>query len=247
MTASLPRRPGPRPTAPENKNAFTLRNPENEGILHESARKPFASAGLILLFAEKCPEPFGADERSQTGILTPDLQPRSRLPAGRSRGPQWPLGTRSPLQWRNRPRLSRGSQSSGCGLERTRRSSLSKNSAFLSPPRHPGKLKTQPCAAPNRKSPPPPRAAPCPGAASSGSASGRARCDGSPNMTGRTGDRPVRADRSFTRVSPTAAAVRGQRAGPAARPRAVSTMSARLPAPNAPAAPPTSNTARSPP
>ena len=36
--------------------------------------------GSILLFAEKCPESLGADERSQTGILTlaSDLFPPSR-------------------------------------------------------------------------------------------------------------------------------------------------------------------------
>ena len=40
-------------------------------------------AGPILLFAEKCPETFEADERNPTGILTwaSDLFPPSRLAA----------------------------------------------------------------------------------------------------------------------------------------------------------------------
>jgi len=41
----------------------------------ETVRRP----GLILLCAEKCPN-FGADEHSQTGILTWGFKPRSRLP-----------------------------------------------------------------------------------------------------------------------------------------------------------------------
>ena len=52
----------------------------------------------------------GHDEHSQTGILTWGLQPRSRLPGS------WPVavGVCSPLQWRNRPRFSRGSQTFSC-------------------------------------------------------------------------------------------------------------------------------------
>ena len=54
----------------------------NEGI-QQVRPKMFWAAGSILLFAEKCPEAFGADERSQTGILTlaSDLFPPSRLAA----------------------------------------------------------------------------------------------------------------------------------------------------------------------
>ena len=36
----------------------------------ESRQKTIWRTGLILLFAEKRPETFGADERNQTGILT---------------------------------------------------------------------------------------------------------------------------------------------------------------------------------
>jgi hypothetical protein len=51
----------------------------NEGIQRVLPKKVW-QAGSILLFAEKCPEAFGADERSQTGILTlaSDLFPPSR-------------------------------------------------------------------------------------------------------------------------------------------------------------------------
>ena len=50
---------------------------------NESRRKRIGRLGSILLFAEKCPETFGADERIQTGILTwaSDLFPPSRLAA----------------------------------------------------------------------------------------------------------------------------------------------------------------------
>ena len=46
----------------------------------ESVEKQFRRTGLILLFAEKCPK-RGADERSQTDILTSasSLIPPSRL------------------------------------------------------------------------------------------------------------------------------------------------------------------------
>ena len=51
----------------------------NEGI-RRVLLKTDQQAGSILLFAEKCSESFGTDERSQTGILTlaSDLFPPSR-------------------------------------------------------------------------------------------------------------------------------------------------------------------------
>ncbi len=51
----------------------------NEGI-QRVLLKTDQQAGSILLFAEKCSESFGTDERSQTGILTlaSDLFPPSR-------------------------------------------------------------------------------------------------------------------------------------------------------------------------
>ena len=54
----------------------------NEGI-QRVPLKTYRRAGSILLFAEKCPETFEADERNQTGILTlaSDLFPPSRLAA----------------------------------------------------------------------------------------------------------------------------------------------------------------------
>jgi hypothetical protein len=55
------------------------RKTENEGI-QSIQSKTVRLAGLILLFAEKRPETFGADERNQTGILTwaSNLIPPSR-------------------------------------------------------------------------------------------------------------------------------------------------------------------------
>lgn len=45
-------------------------------------RNRFAGAGLILLLSEKLAPPRGRnrDEHKQTGILTPNFKPRSRLP-----------------------------------------------------------------------------------------------------------------------------------------------------------------------
>jgi hypothetical protein len=60
-----------------------LHSPANRKMkaFGESCAALAAQAGLILLFAEKCLEAFGADERNRTGILTPasDLIPPSRL------------------------------------------------------------------------------------------------------------------------------------------------------------------------
>jgi len=55
------------------------------------------------------------DEHSQTGILTSDvtlLPPSHPIPRLRDRTVA--LGVRNPLQWRNRPRFSRGSLSCDC-------------------------------------------------------------------------------------------------------------------------------------
>ena len=38
--------------------------------IRRAAQKQFGRTGLILLFAEKCPDTLGADECIQTGILT---------------------------------------------------------------------------------------------------------------------------------------------------------------------------------
>jgi hypothetical protein len=63
----------------KNKNAF---NSAKRGMkaFDESRPAPAGRTGLILLFAEKCPESFGADERDPTGILTwaSNLIPPSR-------------------------------------------------------------------------------------------------------------------------------------------------------------------------
>jgi hypothetical protein len=52
---------------------------ENEGI-QRIPNRTSGRAGLILLFAEKRSETLGADEHSQTVILTSDFKPCSRLP-----------------------------------------------------------------------------------------------------------------------------------------------------------------------
>ena len=71
-------------------------------------------AGLILLFdGEVGRSNERPDERNQTGILTPGLNLAPAFPT------QWrsvALGICSPLQWRNRPRFSRGSLTSYCVL-----------------------------------------------------------------------------------------------------------------------------------
>jgi len=67
---------------------------------------PAERTGLILLLAEKLiPPGRNHDERSRIDILTSGFQPHSRLPGC------WPVavGACSPLQWRYRPRFSRGS------------------------------------------------------------------------------------------------------------------------------------------
>jgi len=65
-------------------------------------------AGLILLFdGEVGPAKRDHDEHSQTGILTSGLNLTPAFPAC-FRKPV-AVGVCSPLQWRNRPRFSRGS------------------------------------------------------------------------------------------------------------------------------------------
>jgi hypothetical protein len=77
----------------------------------ESRRAPAQRAGLILLFdGEVGRSNERPDERNQTGILTPGLDLTPAFPIW------WrsvALGVRSPLQWRNRPRFSRGSLTLG--------------------------------------------------------------------------------------------------------------------------------------
>ena len=62
-----------------NKNAF---NSAKRGLKASDEFRPALTGrtGLILLFAEKCSETPGADERNQTGILTSasNLIPPSR-------------------------------------------------------------------------------------------------------------------------------------------------------------------------
>jgi hypothetical protein len=95
----------------ENENAFISSKTGNEGI-QRFLIKTVHQAGPILLFAEKCFGTSEADERNQTGILTWGFKPRSRLPDPARRSVA--LGSRSPLQWRNRPGFSPGSLTFDC-------------------------------------------------------------------------------------------------------------------------------------
>ena len=97
---------------------------------HEFSSNTVRETGLILLFdgevdrrtwsrlsagkndrQDALGHSFDHDEHSQTGILTSGLQPYSRLPGARPVA----VGICSPLQWRNRPRFTRGSQAFDCG------------------------------------------------------------------------------------------------------------------------------------
>jgi len=62
----------------------------------------------------EAPRSIGADENSQIVILTPDSKPPSRLPIRLLTGRTVAVGVCGPLQWRYRPRFSRGSQTSDC-------------------------------------------------------------------------------------------------------------------------------------
>lgn len=67
------------------------------------------------------------DEHNRAGILTPGL---ASLPPSLAVA----LGVCSPLQWRNRPRLSRGSLTRSCVFYGPRGPCLSKSGVVLSPP-----------------------------------------------------------------------------------------------------------------
>jgi len=94
----------------ENKKAFSPRITANEGI--QPWRDPNRGRELVSSFSLRRSRPplWRPDEHNRTGILTPDFQPRSRLPATIAVA----SGACHPLQWRNRPRFPRGSLSSDC-------------------------------------------------------------------------------------------------------------------------------------
>lgn len=94
------------------KNLHPPGKPENEGIQRSPAAHT-AGSGLILLFVGEADPPSrdGPDEGSQADILTPGI---NLAPAFPVIADQWPLGVCSPLQWRNRSRLSRDSRAPGC-------------------------------------------------------------------------------------------------------------------------------------
>lgn len=67
-------------------------------------------ASSFSLTEKSAPLTRGHDERNPTGILTSGFVPRSRLPSFRLVA----VGVCNPLQWRNRPRFSRGSLTLDC-------------------------------------------------------------------------------------------------------------------------------------
>ena len=76
-----------------------------------TSRKQFAKLASSFSLTEKsAPHERSHDERNQIGILTSGILPRPRLPS------LWlvALGVCNPLQWRNRPRFSRGSLTFDC-------------------------------------------------------------------------------------------------------------------------------------
>ena len=82
---------------------------ENEGIQRIPSRTS-GWAGLILLFAEKCPG-TSRSRRAQPNRY-PDFGLQTSFPPSHplmALAGQWLLGIRIPLQWRYRPRFSRGS------------------------------------------------------------------------------------------------------------------------------------------
>jgi hypothetical protein len=83
----------------------------------ESLPHTRSGSGLILLLTEK----WSLRRRSQTAVPTTRRAQSNRYPDfGRDLAPAFPtrwsvaLGVCSPLQWRNRPRFSRGSQTFDC-------------------------------------------------------------------------------------------------------------------------------------
>jgi hypothetical protein len=104
---------------------------ENEGI-QESRPALAEQAGLILLLTEKLAPLRGShDEHNQTDILTSGV---TSLPPSRRRSfraGQWLVGVCSPLQWRNRPRFSRGSLTPGCHRDEQIVHQVSKNKLLL--------------------------------------------------------------------------------------------------------------------
>ena len=84
--------------------------------INESAPRQAGRAGLILLFdGEVGSAKAEPDEHSQTGILTPGLNLAPAFPPHAFASRQWLVGVCNPIQWRNRPRFSRGSQTLDCG------------------------------------------------------------------------------------------------------------------------------------
>jgi hypothetical protein len=84
---------------------------ENEGI-HGSRPALTEQAGLILLFDGEVDSAWAESRRAQPNRY-PDFGLKTSLPPSRPGGPV-ALGVCNPLQWRNRPRFTRGSLTFGC-------------------------------------------------------------------------------------------------------------------------------------
>src|SRR5215468_1639742 len=104
---------------------------ENEGIQGIPSRTRGTGWPHPSLDGEVDPVSRDHDEHNQTDILTSDV---TLLPPSRRRSVgvgQWPVGVCSPLQWRNRPRFSRGSLTPGCDEDGPMAHPISKNGLFI--------------------------------------------------------------------------------------------------------------------
>ena len=95
-----------------HKKTFIPGKSENEGIQGILLRTRGTGWPHPSLDGEVGPALRDRDEHNQADILTSGLKPHSRLPGSAVAEPV-ALGVRNPLQWRNRPRFSRGSLTPG--------------------------------------------------------------------------------------------------------------------------------------
>ena len=114
-----------------NKKTFIPDKSENEGIQGILLRTRGTGWPHPSLDGEVDPVSRDHDEHNQTDILTSGV---TSLPPSRRRSlraGQWLVGVCSPLQWRNRPRFSRGSLTPGCVRDERIVHPFSKNELLL--------------------------------------------------------------------------------------------------------------------
>ena len=104
----------------ETKKPSVPGKSENEGI-RRTPRRTHGGTGLILLFDGEVSRRSSRATMTSTTVRYPDSGPETSLPPSRSHAKPVALGVCSPLQWRNRPRFSRGSRAR-LWLEWTRKS-----------------------------------------------------------------------------------------------------------------------------